>query len=169
MCRSSSSIHLSSIEHLTLLTTQDIGHHPPRGTKQLYLHRLAHPQIYNHKVIIMGHKHSKPDQKRKSREDTFSAMKLDDLECQKCKQIYREPRILECAHTFCYDCCVLEGGKITCTLCSKETVIESKSQLKINNFVQRQIEIASLLLSDKNAHILSKAAAKGSLRGPNTI
>lgn len=118
----------------------------------------------------MGQKTTKQD-RRKSRDDAI-AMKLDELDCPKCSLIYKDPRLLDCAHTLCFDCCPFDKGKVVCPLCRRETFVETKGGLRVNNLVQREIEIGALLLSDKNAHILSRAGAKGTLRGPtgaNTI
>lgn|SRR6218665_1392024 len=79
--------------------------------------------------------------------------KLSDLtECHICFEIFTNPKILPCVHTFCLQC--LEkygkykrpGSQMVCPICLNEFTIpdEGLSELRNNFFIGKIIEIGKL-------------------------
>jgi len=73
-----------------------------------------------------------------------TAKELDDMtECPICTEVYTDPRVLPCGHTFCLKCIEecgkgkLPGQKVACPLCRKEFTLPSNgvSDLPKNFFV----------------------------------
>lgn len=74
------------------------------------------------------------------------------VECSICSEVYTDPRILPCIHTFCLKCIEktgaiwIPGEKVPCPLCREEFSIPQEGfvGLKKNFFISRIIEIKSL-------------------------
>lgn len=69
----------------------------------------------------------------------------DDLQCLICYELFKDPRLLPCSHTFCYEC--IQGmasshnGKCQCPLrCPITLSQEQISQLPINRIVKNMVE-----------------------------
>lgn len=68
-----------------------------------------------------------------------SFVKEDDFSCSICLNcwINNDPRILECKHTYCFNCLkkmTIENSYLTCPLCQQQCLIENNdiNQLKVN-------------------------------------
>lgn len=88
--------------------------------------------------------------------DMFS----DDTSCTICSGIFRDPRILNCGHTFCLKCLVRmhrhsRQAVLICPICREETIVYS-SDLKYltKNFVVKNL-VETIKLSSKNGEFLS--------------
>src|SRR6218665_598952 len=88
--------------------------------------------------------------------------KLSDLtECSICTEIFTNPRILPCVHTFCLHCLerygkgTRPGNKMACPICRNEFLIPENgiSGLPNNFFISKIVEI------DKLATVAAKEAA----------
>jgi len=82
-----------------------------------------------------------------------TAKQLDDItECSICTEVYTDPRVLPCVHTYCLKC--LEtmsrdrrpGDKLACPLCRKEFIVPDNgvSDLPKNFFVASFLQIKEL-------------------------
>jgi len=78
---------------------------------------------------------------------------LDDItECPICKELYTDPRVLPCIHTYCFKCIEKWGreriadGKLACPVCRKEMSITKKglTDLPKNFFVGKLLEVRKL-------------------------
>ncbi|XP_014673160.1 PREDICTED: RING finger protein 207-like [Priapulus caudatus] len=71
--------------------------------------------------------------------DDESCINRDPLLCPLCGEIYEEPCILSCCHTFCARC--LRGravdGRMTCPLCSKESLLTEGAVLPSSDNVMK--------------------------------
>eukprot|EP00057_Strongylocentrotus_purpuratus_P020469 XP_011674943.1 PREDICTED: probable E3 ubiquitin-protein ligase TRIM8 [Strongylocentrotus purpuratus] len=71
-----------------------------------------------------------------------------NLQCPICLNIYKEPTLLACSHTFCKGCLSRlfksqqESAKISCPVCRKSTAVPSRdvSNLQINIPIQAMVE-----------------------------
>lgn len=76
----------------------------------------------------------------------------DIVECSICSEVYNDPRILPCIHTFCLKCIEKTGTsrkpgeKIPCPLCREEFIIPQEGfvGLQKNFFMSRIIEIKNI-------------------------
>jgi len=50
-----------------------------------------------------------------------TAKQLDDLKCPVCKEVYTDPRILSCGHTFCRPC-IGALSERACPICRKQFI-----------------------------------------------
>ena len=78
---------------------------------------------------------------------------LDDLtECPSCREVYTDPRLLPCVHTFCLTCIQGQsedkqpGDELACPLCGKEFTVPSNGVggLAKNFFVQKFLQMREL-------------------------
>ena len=77
-----------------------------------------------------------------------TAKQLDDItECPICTEVYTDPRVLPCGHTFCFKCTETwskdkqPGDKLACPLCRKEFTLPSNGV----NDLPRNFFVASFL------------------------
>jgi len=82
-----------------------------------------------------------------------AAKQLDDLsECPICTEVYTDPRVLPCVHTFCLKCIDKWGkdkavdGKLACPMCRKEIMIPEGgfADLPKNFFVEKLMDVRKL-------------------------
>ena len=85
-------------------------------------------------------------------------MEIDDIaECPVCTEVYSEPKVLPCIHTFCLKC--LEGwskdkkpgDQVSCPLCRNEFTVPDGGLEKLskNNFVAKLLEVNLIVGNDK--------------------
>ncbi|XP_038061205.1 protein PML-like [Patiria miniata] len=65
----------------------------------------------------------------------------DHLECSICSNRYKQPKLLDCLHSFCLKCLQElrlhqnpEGTKLTCPLCRRDTILKGDIAALPNNF-----------------------------------
>jgi len=76
----------------------------------------------------------------------------DDTECSICKEVFTDPRVLPCLHTYCLKCIQswfkddLPGDVVTCPLCWQESTIPEKGLegLPRNFWVEKMLHICEL-------------------------
>ena len=82
-----------------------------------------------------------------------TAKQLDDItECSICTEVYTDPRVLPCVHTYCLKCIEgwskdkQRGDKLACPLCRKELTLPSNgvSDLPKNFFVTNFLQMKEL-------------------------
>ena len=82
-----------------------------------------------------------------------TAKQLDDItECPICTEVYTDPRVLPCVHTYCLKCIEAwskdkqPGDKLACPLCRKEFTLPSNgvSDLPKNFFVANFLQMKEL-------------------------
>ena len=82
-----------------------------------------------------------------------TAKQLDDLtECSICTEVYTDPRVLPCGHTYCLKCIESmskekePGDEVACPLCRKEFTLPTNgvSELPKNFFVANFLEMKEL-------------------------
>jgi len=82
-----------------------------------------------------------------------SAQTLDEVtECPICTEIFTDPRVLPCIHTYCLKCIESHGtnkkpgDKLSCPLCRKESVVPSGglSELPSNFFVNKLLHVREI-------------------------
>jgi len=82
------------------------------------------------------------------------AKQLDDItECPICTEVYTDPRVLPCVHTYCLKCIEAwskdkqPGDKLACPLCRKEFIVPDNgvSDLPKNFFVANCLQVKELL------------------------
>jgi len=82
-----------------------------------------------------------------------TAKQLDDItECPICTEVYTDPRVLPCGHTYCLKCireCSRDkqpGDKLACPLCRKEFTLPSSGveNLPKNFFVTNFLQMKEL-------------------------
>jgi len=82
-----------------------------------------------------------------------SAQTLDEVtECPICTEIFTDPRVLPCIHTYCLKCIESygvnkkPGDKLSCPLCRKESVVPSGglSELPRNFFVNKLLHVREI-------------------------
>lgn len=54
---------------------------------------------------------------------------LKNITCTICNQIFSEPRLLSCLHTFCNGCIIPTESQIECTICKKSTPLAEGASL----------------------------------------
>ena len=86
-----------------------------------------------------------------------TAKQLDDItECPICTEVYTDPRVLPCGHTYCIKCIEAwskdkqPGDKLACPLCRKEFVVPDNGvkDLPKNFFVANFLQIKALSTVD---------------------
>ncbi|XP_033638073.1 tripartite motif-containing protein 45-like [Asterias rubens] len=75
----------------------------------------------------------------------FSSSSYDaaKLECPKCDQQFKDPKILHCLHSFCKNClCKSDGATkvIVCPLCSRETKVDLVDKLKSSSHLVEKLK-----------------------------
>lgn len=86
----------------------------------------------------------------------------DELTCALCLEIYKEPRLLTCYHTFCRTCMeqLLEKGNVSCPLCRSVCKSDSILDFPLNVYIQTQIAFikhaSKCDLCEKEVNIKSK-------------
>ncbi|XP_022104610.1 E3 ubiquitin-protein ligase TRIM71-like [Acanthaster planci] len=63
-------------------------------------------------------------------QSVFSNITMDQVVCSICTNHFRQPKVLDCLHTFCLDCLQnlrqspdLNSNKLTCPRCARETIL----------------------------------------------
>jgi len=88
-----------------------------------------------------------------------SAQPLDEVtECPICTEVYVDPRVLPCIHTYCLKCIEgysidkKPGDKLPCPLCRKEFVIPSNglAELPKNFFVNKLLHVKEISTVELN-------------------
>ena len=83
-----------------------------------------------------------------------TAKQMDDItECPICTEVYTDPRVLPCVHTYCLKCIEgwskdkQPGDKLACPLCRREFTLSSNgvSDLPKNFFVANFLEMKALM------------------------
>ena len=66
-------------------------------------------------------------------------MSLTPLDCSVCYNEYKDPRVLQCGHTFCLACIskLIHHGIINCPTCRNDT---STEKIQVNYVVKQIIE-----------------------------
>ena len=98
---------------------------------------------------------------------------LECLECSICFNRFREPKLLDCYHTFCLKClCELRASqhlrctKIVCPLCRRETTLKKKDVASLpNNFdmmalveeFKKQEQLLTERIKQEVANLVAKA------------
>jgi len=99
-------------------------------------------------TIIKGERRVFRDKKKMA-----TAKQLDDLtECAICTEVYTDPRVLPCLHTYCLKCIEAwskdkqPGDKLACPLCRKEFILSSNGveDLPRNFFVLKFLQMKEL-------------------------
>ncbi|CAC5358946.1 TRIM56 [Mytilus coruscus] len=86
----------------------------------------------------------------------------DELTCALCLEMYKEPRLLTCYHTFCKTCIqqLMEKGNVSCPLCRSVCKSVSLSDFPLNVYIQTQITFikhaSKCDLCEKEVNINSK-------------
>jgi len=62
-----------------------------------------------------------------------------ELECPMCHQLFEDPRLLYCAHSMCFNCCVLDSGKVECPTCHKLTHVKALIELPPNYLLRKAL------------------------------
>ena len=84
---------------------------------------------------------------------TATAKQLDDMtECPICTEVYTDPRVLPCGHTFCLECIETwskdkePGDELACPLCRKELTLPGNGvgDLPKNLFVANFLQVKEL-------------------------
>ena len=72
------------------------------------------------------------------------------LECPICLEQLKQPKMLKCQHTFCYDPCLQKMAKITrkkkkyqleCAICREKCAVEELSDFSDNLYLKNLLEI----------------------------
>ena len=88
-----------------------------------------------------------------------TAKQLDDItECAICTQVYTDPRVLPCGHTYCLKCIEAwtkdkqPGDEVACPLCRKQFTLPSNgvSDLPKNFFVNNFLQMKELWSVESN-------------------
>ena len=85
-----------------------------------------------------------------------TAKQLDDImECPICTEVYTDPRVLPCVHTYCLKCIEAwsdkqPGDKLACPVCRKEFTLPSNrvDELPKNFYVANFLEIKELQMKE---------------------
>ena len=93
-------------------------------------------------------------------EETEIKIQLRDItECPICTEIYTDPKVLPCIHTFCLNCItswgkdMQPGDKVSCPMCRKEFTVPAGG---FNN-LPKDFFIAKLLDVKMNSSVKSEA------------
>ncbi|KAH3798672.1 hypothetical protein DPMN_152274 [Dreissena polymorpha] len=71
----------------------------------------------------------------------YARQQFDIIQCKLCNNIYTDPRLLECLHSFCFDCIKsympecssLQNAVIQCPLCQEETQLVNYKEGLVQN------------------------------------
>jgi len=87
---------------------------------------------------------------------------LDDMtECCICREVFTDPRVLPCIHTFCLKCLLnygkdeQPGDSMACPMCRKEFTIphEGLAGIQKNFFMEKLVHVRKLSASQEAQHI----------------
>ena len=103
---------------------------------------------------------------------TAKELELDDItECPVCTQMFADPRVLSCGHTYCLKCMKAlsknkqPGDKLACPLCRKKFIVPDSGigslprNYVVGNFIQLQ-ELSSV--GSKKSHCETCSTGEGS-------
>jgi len=103
---------------------------------------------------------------------------LDDMtECSICTEVFTDPRVLPCIHTFCLKC-LLNYGKdrqpgddMPCPLCRKEFTIpdDGLSGMQKNFFMEKLLHARKLLAGEEASRVLCDVCIEASASKPATM
>jgi len=99
-----------------------------------------------------------------------TAKQLDDImECPICTEVYTDPRLLPCVHTYCLKCITewskdkQPGDKLACPLCRKEFTLSSNGveDLPKNFFVSNFLQIKDLSSGENKKSLCEACSGDG--------
>jgi len=103
---------------------------------------------------------------------------LDDMmECSICSEVFNDPRVLPCIHTFCLKC-LLNYGKdrppgydMPCPLCRKEFTIpdDGLSGMQKNFFMEKLLHVRKLSAGEEASRVLCDVCFEASASKPATM
>ena len=70
---------------------------------------------------------------------------MEDLTCAVCRELFNDPKVLRCGHSFCLDCVLLwlqsqpNTGSLPCPECRAETEVTNLESLPTNIVVKRAV------------------------------
>ena len=96
----------------------------------------------------------------------------DMTECCICSEVFTDPRVLPCIHTFCLKCLMNYGkdkpprGNMLCPLCRKEFTIpaDGLSGIQKNFFMEKLVSARKLSTAEEAGHILCDACSSDEAR-----
>jgi len=96
----------------------------------------------------------------------------DMTECCICTEVFTDPRVLPCIHTFCLNCLMnytkdkRPGDDIPCPLCRKEFTIpaDGLSGIPKNFFMEKLVSARKLSAGEEAGHILCDACSSDEAR-----
>lgn len=100
--------------------------------------------------------------KTESRKMATGGCVKDELTCALCLEMYKEPRLLTCFHTFCKTCIeqLMEKGNVSCPLCRSVCKSVSILDFPLNVYIQTQVAFikheSKCDLCEKDLNIKSK-------------
>jgi len=98
---------------------------------------------------------------------------LDDMtECCICNEMFTDPRILPCVHTFCLNCLMSygkdkqPGDDMPCPLCRKEFIIpaDGLSGMQKNFFMEKLVSARKLSAGEEAGHIICDVCSSDEVR-----
>ena len=87
---------------------------------------------------------------------------LDDMtECSICTEVFTDPRVLPCIHTFCLKCLLnygedgQPGDRMPCPLCRKEFTVPDNglSGIQKNFFMEKLFHVRTLLTGQEEGEL----------------
>eukprot|EP01117_Protostelium_nocturnum_P018785 TRINITY_DN7923_c0_g4_i1.p1 TRINITY_DN7923_c0_g4~~TRINITY_DN7923_c0_g4_i1.p1 ORF type:complete len:547 (-),score=178.46 TRINITY_DN7923_c0_g4_i1:16-1656(-) len=68
----------------------------------------------------------------------------EEVKCVICLELFEDPRLLQCSHTFCYECIsqIVRGGQIACPICREVHKLDRKgiTGLSKNRYIANIVE-----------------------------
>ncbi|XP_038054654.1 E3 ubiquitin-protein ligase TRIM56-like [Patiria miniata] len=102
-------------------------------------------------------------------QSVLEKISVDHLECSICTNRFRQPKLLDCLHSFCLQCLQdlrqsqdLSGTKLTCPLCRRETMLKGSGVADLpNNFafsaLVEEVTMQEKLLEGQGSEIKCQA------------
>ncbi|XP_038054607.1 E3 ubiquitin-protein ligase TRIM56-like, partial [Patiria miniata] len=102
-------------------------------------------------------------------QSVLEKISVDHLECSICTNRFRQPKLLDCLHTFCLQCLQElrqsqdpSGTKLTCPLCRRETMLKGSGVADLpNNFafsaLVEEVTMQEKLLKGQGSEIKCQA------------